>query len=340
MSEFQPNMAAQDFRLSSKPTFVAWLKHLFWFALTFASCAITGVFPLFFLDRLLPPIPDPENFTEALWLINSITPLYYHALQKAINLIWEYPELLQDGLVFAGCLLFILTCHEFGHYIACRLYKVEATLPFFLPSPPFIGIGTFGAFIRIKSPLPSRRAVFDIGVAGPLAGFAALIPVMWMGLAKMTPFPETGVAEITFVDQLLPRALGLLMGVDPAHSVGNPYYFAAWLGLLVTSLNLIPAGQLDGGHAIYAVFGERFHSWIGVIAFWFMLAASVLGYYLYNSPSGVLFVLLLGLMTRIGHPRPMDETPLDAKRIAVAMITLLVFILSFVPFPIQIADLR
>ena len=116
----------------------------------------------------------------------------------------------------------------------------------------------------------------------------------------------------------------------------NPFYFAAWLGLLVTALNLIPSGQLDGGHAIYAVFGERVHWWTGRIAFAAMALFSIAGFYFYSSPSGFLFAVFLGVMMRIRHPEPLDDTPLDFKRKAVAALVLLMFALCFVPFPIQI----
>ncbi len=116
----------------------------------------------------------------------------------------------------------------------------------------------------------------------------------------------------------------------------NAFYYAAWVGLLVTALNLIPSGQLDGGHAVYAIFGERVHYWTGRIAFPVMAVLSVLGWFIYGSPSGFLIAILLGFMMRIRHPQPLDQTPLDGKRKIIALLTLLIFVLSFVPFPIRI----
>ena len=116
----------------------------------------------------------------------------------------------------------------------------------------------------------------------------------------------------------------------------NAFYFAAWVGLLVTALNLIPSGQLDGGHAMYAVLGKRIHYWTGRIAFVAMAGFSILGWFLFSSPSGFLIAILLGVMMRISHPEPIDQTPLDTKRKVIAALTLLIFILCFVPFPIQI----
>jgi membrane-associated protease RseP (regulator of RpoE activity) len=220
---------------------------------------------------------------------------------------------------------------------------VHATLPFFIPTPPMIGpAGTFGAFIKIQSPMPSRKAVFDIGVSGPIAGFIALIPVAIIAFATMQPVPADMLQGIQsgglyFSDPLFFKLMAWISGVNlhvPIFS--NAFYFAAWVGLLVTALNLIPSGQLDGGHAMYAIFGKRVHWWTGRIAFVAMVVFSLLGWFIYGSPSGFLIAVLLGVMMRIRHPEPMDDTPLDGKRKAIALMTLIIFILCFVPFPIQL----
>jgi membrane-associated protease RseP (regulator of RpoE activity) len=156
-----------------------------------------------------------------------------------------------------------------------------------------------------------------------------------MHAVPAAPIPE-GSGAIVFSDPLLMRLIALAFGIDLSFAAGNAFYYAAWLGLLVTALNLIPSGQLDGGHAIFAVFGERVHYWTGRIAFVLMASFSVFGMYFYGSPSGFLIAILLGVMMRIRHPRPWDETPLDGKRKAVAVLTLVIFVLSFMPFPIQI----
>jgi membrane-associated protease RseP (regulator of RpoE activity) len=336
MSDFA-FLPVQDLpRRVSYPPARVWLKHLFWFLLTFVTTTLTGSVPIFSLERLLPQFPDPETWQQTAWLIFSIPSLYLQAIETLLVLLYRHPELLRDGLIYSTCLLFILTCHEAGHYIACRIYNVEATLPLFLPSPPLIALGTFGAFIRILSPLPSRKAIFDIGVAGPIAGFIALLPVAVIGIFYAQPVPSGETAQYVFSDPLLLRLMGWMMGVDVANSYTNPFYTVAWIGLLVTSLNLIPSGQLDGGHAVYAVFGKRFHTLMGRVAFVSMLTTAILGIIYYNSPSGILFVIILAIMLRIGHPTPLDETPLDLKRRIVAFITLVIFVLSFVPFPIQI----
>ena len=320
---------------AEKPSFQTWLRHGALFFLTFITTTIAG---------LLPPLNQSISFPEYSLSfgnrLDDVFPLtvFYSTILRAIYLaIAANPQILWSGAAFSASLLLILTAHEFGHYIACRIYGVDATLPFFIPTPPLIGpAGTLGAFIQIRSPLPSRKATFDIGVAGPIAGFIALLPIALIGLATMkTAAPEI-ISDFTFSDPLLTILLGKLFGINPANGVMNPFYAASWVGLLVTGLNLIPVGQLDGGHTTFSVFGEAAHRWIGRIAFVLMALTAVTGFIFYNSPSGFVFVILLGFMLRIKHPSPMDETPLDGKRKIIAFLTLLIFILSFSPFPIRV----
>ncbi|HJS52458.1 MAG TPA: site-2 protease family protein [Pyrinomonadaceae bacterium] len=323
-----------------RPTARTWVKHTSLLLVTFATMTIAGVlFPFGSIYTL--PEADPQTFSEAVRFVGDIPIKYISLVAYAISQLFTNAALLRDGLSFSLSLLFILISHEMGHYIACRIYRVDATLPYFIPTPPMIGpAGTFGAFIKILAPMPSRKAVFDIGVAGPIAGFVALIPVAIMGMATMqVATPEqvaAGQGSLIFTDPLFMRILAMFYGIDLTFGIGNPFYFAAWVGLLVTALNLIPSGQLDGGHAIYAVFGERVHYWSGRIAFITMATCSVLGWFYFNSPSGFLIAVLLGIMMRVKHPTPWDLTPLDIKRKAVAFLCLIIFILCFVPFPIQI----
>jgi membrane-associated protease RseP (regulator of RpoE activity) len=249
----------------------------------------------------------------------------------------HHPSLLADGLVFSASLLAILTAHEMGHYVACRRYGVAATLPFFIPAPPLFLAGTFGAFIKIKSPIPSRRALFDIGLAGPLAGFVVAVPIALVGVLSMQPSVPGGGYGVVFHDPLLFRLLGRLVGIrlDPYGPI-NPYYMAAWIGLLVTSLNLMPVGQLDGGHGTFAIFGQRAHRVIGRVAFAVLAVLAVLGFVWYRSPSGFLYTVLLAVMLRVGHPKPEEMEPLGPVRIWIAVVTLIVFALCFWPFPISI----
>lgn len=330
-------------REAMRPTFKTWAKHIGLLLITFCTVTIAGLLPPFGIVNDIFKDLNPQTWTEILYILPQLPLAYVSEIVRVAGLFFEGGEHFKYGLSFSLSLLFILTSHEMGHYIACRIYGVDATLPFFIPTPPLIGpAGTFGAFIKIVSPLPSRRATFDIGVAGPIAGFIALIPVALIGFFTFRQFgtvPLQNLPEGTLVlsDPLFFHFLAAVFGINlqiPMFS--NPFYSAAWLGLLVTALNLIPSGQLDGGHAIYSVFGERIHYWTGRIAFVVMVVLAISGIYFYNSPSGILFAVLLGVMMRIRHPEPLDNAPLDRKRKIVAFLTLLIFILSFTPFPIQI----
>lgn len=323
-----------------RPTWRGWLLHVTLLLATTFTATVAGVlYPFGKIDIF--PQDDPQTFQEFLQFIGSLPGKYIDLIGHAVTKLVSDQSTLVDGLSFSISLLFILISHEMGHYVACRLYRVDATLPFFIPTPPLIGpAGTFGAFIKIQSPLPSRRAVFDIGVAGPIAGFIALIPIAIIGVATMRIVPVEYANRmpggIAFSDPILIQALAAAFGKHLSFGVGNPFYYAAWVGLLVTALNLIPSGQLDGGHAIYAILGKRIHYWTGRVAFAVMAAFSILGWFIYGSPSGFLIAILLGVMMRIGHPEPYDQTPLDGKRKIIAIATLIIFVLCFVPFPIQI----
>ena len=315
------------------------MLHALLLLVTLATATIAGVlFPFGRIDSM--PVADPQTWPELLDFVATMPTRYAALIADAVYKLGTDTSFLIDGLSFSLSLLFILVSHEMGHYIACRIYGVDATLPFFIPTPPMIGpAGTFGAFIRIKSPMPSLRAIFDIGVAGPIAGFIALIPIALIGAFRLRPTPPELLSipgELSFADPLFMRMAGAIAGHDPAVSIGNPFYFAAWVGLLVTALNLIPSGQLDGGHAIYSVFGKKVHFFTGRIAFVIMTALAIIGFVFYNSPSGFLVAVLLGIMMRVRHPQPYDETPLDMKRKVIAFATLIIFVLCFVPFPIKI----
>jgi membrane-associated protease RseP (regulator of RpoE activity) len=248
-----------------------------------------------------------------------------------------HPHIFVAAISFSISLLFILTAHEMGHYLACRYYGVDATLPFFIPAPPLFLAGTFGAFIKMKSPIPSRRALFDIGLAGPLAGFVMLLPVAVAGILTLQPAPHVaGGSAIVFNDPLLFQLFAKVAGTNLTDALPNPFYMAAWIGLLVTSLNLMPVGQLDGGHGTFAVFGTNAHKIIGRIAFVAVALMSVLGFVWHGSPSGFLYTVLLAVMLRVRHPEPQQTEPLGRARVIVGIVTLIVFALSFVPFPITL----
>jgi len=238
--------------------------------------------------------------------------------------------------LFTFTLLTILGAHELGHYFACRHYGIRATLPFFIPAPPTITLfGTLGAVIKIKEPIRSRRALFDIGIAGPLAGFAFALPAAVIGLLFATPAPQSAAAAegIQYHDPLLFVLISKLFGL-PVWIEWNPIYWAAWGTLLVTALNLFPVGQLDGGHVVYAVLGRRAHKWISRLT---ALACGLLAIYsilVHQPPVYLLWTLVLLFLMKVGHPPVVEEEPLGAPRIIIAIIGLAVFVLCFMRFPI------
>lgn len=249
---------------------------------------------------------------------------------------------LGEGVALAVGLLSILLAHEMGHYLACRYYRVDATLPHLIPSPwipvaglaiwqPLIFVGTFGAFIRIRSPIPNRRALFDIGVAGPLAGFLVCLPVLWLGVRAATVHPLAPTAGgLYFGEPLAFQWVShLLHGSIPSGSdlVITRLGLAAWFGLLVTALNLMPIGQLDGGHVTYALLRHRART-ISRVASWVCVAL------IYFGPSWIFWSILVRVLGR-RHPATLDdEAPVGRGRVVVGLLSLAVFALCFVPNPI------
>lgn len=228
----------------------------------------------------------------------------------------------------------ILICHEMGHYVASLLYRVDATLPFFipLPFPGFTLVGTLGAFIRIRSPIPHLRALFDIGIAGPLAGFVVCLPVLVLGVLEAEARPTLpDAAGIGLGEPLLFQgAVLLLRGALPEGVTLylGPLGLAAWFGLFVTALNLLPIGQLDGGHVTYAVFRERAFA-ISRVASWVCVLLTYFG------PNWLIWSILLRILGR-RHPPTLDDAfPVGKGRRAVALVGLVVFVLCFVPDPFQ-----
>lgn len=242
-----------------------------------------------------------------------------------------------SGLVFSITLLVILGAHEMGHYIACRYYDIDASLPYFLPAPPPILIGTFGAFIRIRSPFPNRKSLFDVGVAGPIAGFVFALPASVVGLLYATPSTaDLGEGGIIFHDPLLFTLLARALDLPEAIN-WNPIYFAAWIGMFATGLNLIPVGQLDGGHAVAALAGRRGHRIVSLVFFGFVTTLAVVSFVRYSSPVWFLYVAVLALLAFRQHPSTLDDGPgVGRARWIVAAIVLVIFLLSFMPFPVTI----
>jgi membrane-associated protease RseP (regulator of RpoE activity) len=247
--------------------------------------------------------------------------------------------LLLRGLWYSGTILAILGCHELGHYFACRYYDVDASLPYFLPVPISI-TGTLGAFIRIREPIPQKRMLFDIGIAGPIAGFLVAVPTLFFGVAMshVVKMPENFVG-LELGEPLLFKAVSWLLwgSVPNGYSLNlHPMAFAAWFGLLATALNLFPIGQLDGGHISYAVLGPR-----STVVTFAMLGVAVL--LTFFSASWIVWTgLLLVMLFMVGphHPRVFDEEePLDRTRLVLALCAVVIFILCFTPAPIQPLEL-
>ncbi|HEY2905445.1 MAG TPA: site-2 protease family protein [Vicinamibacterales bacterium] len=249
-----------------------------------------------------------------------------------------FGTLVLRGFWYSGTILAILGCHELGHYFACRYYDVDASLPFFLPAPLPL-TGTLGAFIRIREPIPEKRMLFDIGIAGPIAGFVVAVPALFVGLAMSHVVripPDFRGAELG-EPLLFKLASWLIWGNPPAgYSINmHPMAFAAWFGLLATALNLFPIGQLDGGHISYAVFGRKSS---GVTLAMICLAV-LLNYY---STSWLVWTGLMVVMLVIfgrHHPPVFDEhVPLDRTRLVLAVVALAMFVLCFTPAPISSLD--
>ena len=310
-----------------------WRLHGGLFLLTVLTTIFAGVM----LGAPELPTPEPRLVSPLDYLL--YVPLsYLYSVNELLQYAFSHPHAIVEGATFSASLLAILFSHEMGHYLACRYYKVNATPPYFIPAPPLFLAGTFGAFIKIRSAIPSRRALFDIGLAGPLAGFVVALPIAVIGvLTAGTPLPPAD-HWMFFNDPLLIRLISKLAGIplDP-NTPTNPYYMAAWIGLLVTSLNLMPVGQLDGGHGTFSLFGPRAHRIIGRVAFVSMAALAFLGFWWHGSPSGFLYAVLLAVMMKVPHPQPAVMEPLGTKRILIAILTLIVFLLCFLPFPITIS---
>ena len=244
--------------------------------------------------------------------------------------IWQNPSMLLAGLPFSLTLLTILLAHELGHYWACLFHRIDASLPYFLPAPTLIG--TFGAFIRIREPIFSRRELFDVGVAGPLAGFLFLIPALGVGLAYSKVVP--GIAEqgdLVFGSPLLLWLASNLVfpGVDAADLYLHPIARAAWVGLLATALNLLPIGQLDGGHILYAFFGRQHRRLSQIFAVLLAAVGIIFGW------AGWILWAGFFLWTGLRHPPIVDESPVGAGRARLAAVALLIFALSFTPVPVR-----
>jgi membrane-associated protease RseP (regulator of RpoE activity) len=273
----------------------------------------------------------PPRLHLLLFLATVATTIAAGAMQQGVDPLTE-PWRLYRGVPFSFTLLLILGAHEMGHYLVSRWHRLDVSLPYFIPAPPipFI-VGTFGAFIRIRSPIQDKRALLDVGCSGPLTGVAVTVPVLVVGLklSSIRVAPSVGEGLVLGEPLLFKLMTWLTLGPLSAdhHVLLHPVAFAGWIGLLVTALNLIPVGQLDGGHVAYALFPD-YHRRISLCCLGFLI---VCGVFLWHG--WLLWALLLYLLG-VRHPQLYHAwVPLDGRRQVLGVITLLIFLLSFTPTP-------
>jgi membrane-associated protease RseP (regulator of RpoE activity) len=296
----------------------------------------------------IPPRPEPRERRPwkhvLLFVLTVVTTTYVGGLHYALFQTNFSPgpvdvstgTLFRTGFWYSLSILAILGTHEFGHYFACRYYGVDASLPYFLPAPLPL-TGTLGAFIRIRQTIPGKRELFDIGIAGPIAGFLVALPVLFLGMAmsRVVALPPATDGIVELGEPLLFQgAAWLVFGPIPAgYSINmHPMGFAAWFGLLATALNLFPIGQLDGGHISYAVLGRKSTA-VTLATVLCLIALSFL-----SSSWIVWTVLTVVMLLAFGprHPRTFDEeVPLDRARLWLAFFALVMFVLCFTPAPIE-----
>jgi membrane-associated protease RseP (regulator of RpoE activity) len=244
--------------------------------------------------------------------------------------LWRHPGLLVLGVPFSFTLLGILLAHEMGHYLTCRHYGIRATYPYFIPAPTLIG--TLGAFIRIKSPIVNRRELFDVGISGPIAGFVLAIPALIVAIfLTKGAMPTTSPDSISLGNSLAVILLTKLFrsGINPGQIISHPVGCAAWVGLFATALNLLPVGQLDGGHILYAALGDKCRN----ISRGFFLVLLPLGAFCwYGWIAWAVILFFLGLR----HPKVIEPVePLGRKRMVLAVVAALILILTFLPTPFK-----
>lgn len=242
------------------------------------------------------------------------------------------PITILNGLPFSLTLMFMLLCHELSHYIASRRHKIKATLPYFIPAPTIFG--TLGAFIKMKSPMTNRNALIDIGASGPITGFIVSVTASVIGLSMSdvvnVPHEAGG---IVFGNSLLFSFIAnIIFGdiPDSFYIMFHPVAYAGWIGFFVTSLNLIPIGQLDGGHIAYALLGER-HQYLSKILIPILI---LLGFFLWEG--WIIWAVLLLILGLRHPPVLLWETHLDRKRQFIAYVSAVIFIITFMPVPFRV----
>lgn len=278
---------------------------------------------------VLVPTPPPGRWgwqTSLLLLLATVATTFYAGYLQSEALVRAgfLDSAVAGGAAFSLSLLAILGAHEMGHKLIAIHRGIDASLPYFLPMAP--PIGTMGAVIVTRTPAPNRDSLMDLGASGPIAGFLVAVPVLLYGVSRsFVVHPERLGAVVSIPDPLLIQAM-IRLALDPAPGyavLGHPVLFAGWIGLVVTSINLLPAGMLDGGHAVRAAFGHRAHA---LLSYAGVAIAALMGFY----PMAILIALLM----RRGHVGPLDDlSPLSPSRRLVGVALIAVFILSAVVFP-------
>ncbi len=277
-----------------------------------------------------PPRPR-VGINILLFVATVISTLFAGAIQQNVNPI-RSPHLILEGLPFSAALMSILLVHELGHFFVSRRHGVAATLPYFIPMPNFIG--TLGAFIIMRGAIRDRRSLLEIGAAGPIAGFVLAVPLTIIGLSlSQVELGAPPMGGITLGDSILFSLLSrVVLGIWPNEAliVLHPIAFAGWIGLFITALNMLPMGQLDGGHIAYALF-SRWHKWISIGTALTMPVLGIMGW------PGWFIWAILPLLMRFRHPQTLDPvTPLDGPRKMMAAISFVILGLTFVPVPFTI----
>lgn len=284
-----------------------------------------------------PGLPPEWPWNLAGFLATAVSTLWAGAYLEGApwDFAWSDPGRLLEGWPFAACLMAILAAHEFGHYVAARRYGLHVTLPFFIPMPVLSPIGTLGAVIRMKTPIYTRRMLLDVGAAGPIAGMVVAVPVAIWGVVHSPALPvEEAAMGIRLGEPLLFRAIVWAFG--PAVPAGHELFlgsvaFAGWIGMFVTALNMLPIGQLDGGHVLFALLGRGQH-WIARLAF---VALLVMGWWW---PGWYVWALLVLVVIKVRHPPVLDpHLELDPARRAIGWLAVALLALCFAPVPFDLA---
>jgi membrane-associated protease RseP (regulator of RpoE activity) len=327
MSEPIPPLASDDaaFGPPYEVVVVRPLRRRYWvhvllLVLTIGTTLVVGAGMSYAFHHNRPPLDPDDN-------------VYFPAFP--LDWVWNQPARLLEGVPFSFSVLLILLSHEMGHYLYCVRYRVWATLPYFIPFPSLIG--TMGAFIRIRSPIHTRSELFDIGIAGPIAGFVPAVIAAFVGISLSKPMPHfSQVPDIQFGHSLIfwvAQGISSWVSANPVLRMPldrvylHPVAVAAWVGMFATSLNLLPGGQLDGGHLVYSL-APRAHRWITILTSLILLPLA------WRSWAGWAIWAVLVFLTGVRHPIVPLDPPLTRKQRMLALVALGILLVTFMPAPL------